>query len=346
MTQFRPDRRTATLGLLALGAAGCQSQVGAPPISEDAMTQPSWSAGVDLPFPMQEIYPCLHNWRIHQAGGFIAEGGQITGPTAAHYSWAPDEAAWTKEAELPTARHHPQLVSFDGRLLAIGGFEARSAGAVWVMQSTGWQMHDGDWLAAPELPLPCGEAVTGVTGDGALHLAGGRTPAGASNASWNDQADTTHHYVLSGFGGRWETAAPCLTPRNSAAAAIIDGDLYVVGGRQVNGGNLAMLEIYDHSEDRWRTGAPMPQAQGGLAAAAIGDRLYAFGGEFFEGAGGVYPECWVYDQPSDNWSALPDMPRPRHGLGAVALGNRIYIIGGALQRGGSQTSAALDVLTI
>ncbi|OZB11532.1 MAG: galactose oxidase, partial [Hyphomonas sp. 34-62-18] len=134
---------------------------------------------------------------------------------------------------------------------------------------------------------------------GAMHLMGGRSPSGQQNAAWTDQADQTHHFVLTGPDGRWQKAAPCLTARNSAAGAEIRGNLHVVGGRSVAGGNTARHEVYDLREDRWRKAAPMPQAQGGLAAAAVGGKLYAFGGEYFDNGGGVYPEAWMYDPAGD-----------------------------------------------
>ncbi|MEL6324210.1 MAG: kelch repeat-containing protein [Pseudomonadota bacterium] len=317
-----------------------------------------WSGSVALPFACQEIYPCVHDGAVHLAGGFIAENGSITGPTDTYQAWRPGDEAWRGGPALPAARHHPQLISFQGQLFAFAGFESPAPNRIWTMQATGWRLlghvfpPDGPaitvepaWVEAPSLPAPCGEAVLGVTGDGVLHLAGGRTPTGTANAVWTDHGDTDHHFVLADANGNWETAAPCLSKRNSAAGDVIDGNLHIVGGRTVGGGNVATHEIYDAREDRWRTAAPMPQAQGGLAAAAIGGRLYAFGGEYFDDGGGVYPESWMYDPARDAWTALPDMPNPRHGLGAVALDGKIYVIGGALQASGVDTSAIVDIFT-
>ena len=336
----------------------------------------TWSSGVPLPFPVQEIYPCAHDGAIHLAGGFVAENGRITGPTntysvftqpdhdTAHLptpgSWFRGDSEYLQNpSRLPAARHHPHMVSFGGQLLIFAGFESPSQNAIWTMQSSGWVFSyllvrvgpafywpSSGQFEMPSLPIPCAEAVVGVTGDDTLHLAGGRTPKGEANANWNDHIDTDHHFVLTSLDGQWETAAPCLTKRNSAAGDVINGNLHVVGGRTVGGGNVATHEVYDHVEDRWRTAAPMPQAQGGLAAASVTGKLYVFGGEYFDNGGGVYSESWVYDASTDTWSALPDMPNPRHGLGAVALDGKIYVIGGALQASGVDTSALVDVFTL
>lgn len=335
-------RRTA----LVAGSAGFAFACSGRPEStaESPISSGRWRTGPTLPFTVQEIYPALHNGQIHLAGGFIAEDDSISGATNQHVALDPVNASWIDLTALPIPRHHPNLVSFENRLLAIGGFEARSEDAVWVMQSGVWVFDDDAWSAGPELPQPNGESVTGVLGKH-LHICGGRKPNGSENASWNDHGDISDHMVLTSLDAAWERAAPLPTARNSASSAVVGSDWHVVGGRTVSGGNTPAHEVYDAKEDRWRTAAPMPQGQGGLAAASVGDRLYAFGGEFFNNGGGVYSESWMYDPTSDAWVTIPDMPHPRHGLGAVTVGSEIYVIGGALEVGGSKTSDLVEIFT-
>ena len=304
----------------------------------------SWHVGPALPFAAQEIYPTLHAGHIHLAGGFIADTVRISGVTDRHIALNPATGIWNELPALPTPRHHPNLVSFSGTLLSLGGFEVADETATWIMQPGVW-IFDGDrWRDGPSLPQPNGESVCAVIGEH-LHVCSGRKPQAASNAGWNDHIDTADHFILTGLESDWNVAAPLPTARNSAASTMIDGRWHVVGGRTVNGGNSAAHEIYEASEDRWRTAAPMPQAQGGLACASVNGQLYAFGGEYFDNGGGVYPESWRYDPASDAWSAISDMPHPRHGLGAVTVENAIYVIGGALEASGNRTSALVEIYT-
>lgn len=324
---------------------------------------PSWTTGPALPLAVQEIYPCLHKGRIHLAGGLYAQDGQIAGATDRHVSWAPGETEWREETPLSVPLHHPQLISYNGALLAMGGFMVESPEAVWVMQSACYQLVSNyekppkedvsqrldiippeTWWFRVDIPEPSGESVTSVLNEN-LHICGGRVPKGDQNKTWQDHTDTGNHFVLFGSDGLWDNAAPLPTPRNSAAGAVIDGQWHVVGGRTVSDGNTPAHEVYDAKEDRWRTAAPMPQGQGGLAAASLGGKLYAFGGEYFDNGGGVYPESWVYDPAADAWAAIPDMPNPRHGLGAVTIDDSIYVIGGALKVGGSETSNLIEIFT-
>lgn len=346
----------AATGLSAV--AGCTGRTQPEP---NAVPQGRWETGVALPYAVQEIYPCLHKGRIHLAGGFYAPDGEIIGATDKHISWAPGETEWREETPLPVSLHHPQLISYKGSLLAIGGFKAESDDAVWVMQTACYQLISNyektpeekdsqrpdiippeTWWFLVDAPQPSAESVMAVLGEN-LHICGGRIPKGVQNKTWQDHTDTGNHFALFGSDGLWDAAAPLPTARNSAASAVIGESWHVVGGRTVADGNTPAHEVYDAQEDRWRKAAPMPQGQGGLAAAALGDKLYAFGGEYFNNGGGVYAESWVYNPKSDAWASAPDMPHPRHGLGAVTIDDAIYVIGGALRVGGDETSNLVEV---
>ena len=334
-----PSRRTA-LQLVGAGLIAACAETRAVGTTNSST---GWRDGPSLPEPVQEIYPCAHKGMIHQAGGFVAANGSITGPTDAHWALDPSDSVWRPRASLPSPRHHPQLVSFAGELYCLGGFESSSDG-MWQMQSSVWRYdEDADsWTSAPQLPAPNGESTIGVIGD-ALHVVGGRQPKANRNLDWSDHADVGTHFRFDGES--WETAAPLPTPRNSAAGGVLDGKLHIAGGRTVGGGNLPTHELYDPASDSWQTLAPMPKAQAGLAAAVVGEKLYAFGGEYFENGGGVFPNGWMYVPVHDEWSALPDMPKPRHGLGGAALDGSIYLIGGALKASGNDTSAAVEIYT-
>lgn len=136
--------------------------------------------------------------------------------------------------------------------------------------------------------------------------------------------------------------------------AVIDGKIYVVGGRQFfknpDGAtrqvNVPNLEVYDPRMVRWETRAPMPQASGGLGATAVNGMLYAFGGEQWVPEQKVFGDSWVYDPATDAWTALPPLPTPRHGLGVTAVGNRIFVFGGGMKTGGNFATTTHEVLVL
>jgi N-acetylneuraminic acid mutarotase len=217
-----------------------------------------------------------------------------------------------------------------------------------------WKLDDGGWTPAGTMPARQCETVGVSLGD-RIHLITGRAPVGTPNGNWNDQGDIDLHQVFLPAENRWETARPCPMARNSAAGAVLDGAIWVAGGRTVGGGGTGRLDRYDPVADRWDTLRPIPrsyasnnQTGGGLAISAAGGKLVAFGGEWFQrgGGGGVFAETWFYDPGTDVWSAGPAMKTPRHGLGAVAVDDIVYAVaGGAVVSGGS-ASATLEALSI
>ncbi|MBI1340723.1 galactose oxidase [bacterium] len=352
-----PSRRAVMACGAAMVIAGCSNpptpatgsdgeiSVGSSPASGGAGC---WRARPRLPFAVQEIYPALHQGRIHIAGGFLADGGRIIGATARHIAYDPATRETQEGAPLPEARHHPHLVAHDGRLYALGGF-ASSADAPWRMTADTFVLDEaaGVWVRLADAPEVHGEVVAASLG-GRIHVVGGRRPVGAANAQWTDQGDVDRHLVFDPAANSWSRAAPAPTARNSAAAVVFEGKLYVFGGRRVGGGNVKDTEIYDPASDRWSPGAPMPQGQGGLAAGMIGRSIYVFGGEALNAAldgsppEGVYPQSWRYDPQADRWSEAASMMTPRHGLGAVSVDGGVYLVGGARRRGGAETSDAVE----
>lgn len=303
----------------------------------------AWAHRASMPWPAQEIYAAGWRGRVVVAGGLAARGGhfgagfEVLDRTAIY---DPVADRWVEGLPLPSPRHHPVLAGVEGLVLAFGGFEARDEGQWSAMRSV--LAFDGDhWAPAGEMPGFQCEA-TALASGSRVHLLGGRAPRSEANARWDDHRDVDSHRVFDAAEGRWTTARPLAAARNSAAGAAIAGALYLVGGRTVEGGNLARLDRYDPEADRWDALRPMPRAAGGLAAAALGARLLTFGGEAFDGKARVIREAWVYDPGTDVWTEAAPLRTPRHGLAGVSVGGAILAIGGATLPGAAGTSAVVE----
>ncbi len=315
-----------------------------------------WTGRTDMPFAAQEIYPaafrCGGEPVIVVAGGITAGDGGRLGVTDKCAFYVAVADIWNMGATLPAPRHHLALASADGALFAVGGFAADEQGQ-WRMQRDVWRIDDLNrekWRPVAPLPLPQAEAVT-LSHDGVIHVIGGRTPKGDRNQDWSDQTDTPMHWIYDPKADKWEARAPLPLARNSAAGAIWGGDLFVLSGRTVAGGNTPACHSYDGKADQWSELAPMPNwtrgapaGRGGHAAAVMEERgICVFGGEWFGDNSGVYDSNLVYDPARHRWTGYaPAMPRPRHGLGAVSLGGSIYTIGGATGAGVVGTCAFVD----
>ena len=319
-----------------------------PATAQDA--SPRWTTAAPASLARQELYPEVLDGKIYVAGGLLSPN---TGYSAHLEAYDPATDRWTRLATLPEARHHIALAAAGGLLYGVGGFSGGFPN--WQAQAS---VHVYDpaadrWRDGVALPAPGAEGVA-ATVAGKIYLVGGRLRGTADARHFNAHVDTARALVFDPAAGRWSAIADAPTARNSAASTVIDGRLYVVGGRQalpqpdgtLRQVNVPQLEVYDPASDRWTTRAPMPQAQGGLAAAAWGGRLYVFGGEQWVPEQKVFADCWVYTPRTDQWAALPPLPTRRHGLGAATVGNRIHVFGGGTRVGGDAATDVHEVLVL
>jgi N-acetylneuraminic acid mutarotase len=247
-------------------------------------------------------------------GKIYVAGGYDTRVAAMVY----DIAGNTWSAGVPMPRGSDNLVALaaGGKVYAVGG-EASTALQVYDPATT-------RWAAGPSLPRPRFAFAGGVVRD-RLYLAGGWNVNNAASDSLSSQEafDTVTQ--------TWSATAAMATPRNAAGAAVIDGKMYVVGGRSpgiraADQTSLAAVEIYDPVANTWVNGTPLPTARGSLAVVTLGSRIYALGGESTRGV--VSDAVERYDPVTRAWTALTPMPFRSHGLGAVAVGDSIYVMGG------------------
>jgi N-acetylneuraminic acid mutarotase len=126
------------------------------------------------------------------------------------------------------------------------------------------------------------------------------------------------------------------TPRLSAAAAVLGGKIYVVGGISRQGRAVATVEAYDPATDTWAPRTRMATARAMLAAVTCGGTIYALGGRSAQ----VLATVEAYDAGNDSWRALPDLPSRRWGLMAACVAGKVFAIGGIAGTGGARRALA------
>lgn len=148
-------------------------------------------------------------------------------------------------------------------------------------------------------------------------------------------------------GRNWSSRAPMPTPRSFAAAAVVDGMVYVFGGLTDSSGTASTaVEAYDPATDSWEPRSSMPEGLWGPAAATIDGRIYVIGGATGNPLGTVhsyYTNTWIYDPDGDSWSNGAAMLTPRAAVGAVVIDDILYAVGGKVI---STTSAGDESLTV
>jgi large repetitive protein len=143
--------------------------------------------------------------------------------------------------------------------------------------------------------------------------------------------------------GSWTTARPLPSSLLDPGSAVINGKLYLVGGKD-GVGPKKLLRIFDPAADTWTTGAPLPDTYPAVenpAAVAFNNKLYLFGGSTMPFSGAVN-NIAVYDPANNTWTDLPQkLAVARGGATAQVLNNEIWVMGGMSDNGVSLSSVEI-----
>ena len=129
--------------------------------------------------------------------------------------------------------------------------------------------------------------------------------------------------------GIWAVGDSMITPRSTAAAAVLDGKLYVVGGTDRERRSKPVydsLEVYDPATNTWASKQPMPTKRWGAGAAALNGKLYVFGGA--QSSKVFFNIMEIYDPATNSWSDGPSMPIKLFGPAVTVVNDKIYVAGG------------------
>lgn len=207
-----------------------------------------------------------------------------------------------------------------------------------------WEAHH---LALPVCTLAGGPPV-------ARHLAAAsRALRNAVSEAWGDLARRfpCRLYVVGGIdqgyhlldtverydplAGAWEALPRMDGPRAGAAAAVLAGRLYVLGG-EARGQALRDVQRFDPWTGAWEALPPMHCGRIRAAAVACDGFLYVLGG--LDGSRALR-SAERYDPRTRTWQVLGPMHRPRYACAATLQDGCIYAFGGELTESGVLASA-------
>jgi N-acetylneuraminic acid mutarotase len=123
------------------------------------------------------------------------------------------------------------------------------------------------------------------------------------------------------------------TARSAAAAATVQGVVYVMGGQPLDGDlpPLDKVEAYHPSTSTllaWRPRAPMPKPRAFTnGAVAIDGQIYVTGGYGMDDQGLLVPtsNLFRYTPATNQWSTRTPMPRATAAGASVAINGQLYV---------------------
>jgi hypothetical protein len=302
-----PTRLTVPAGAVCLDATPAVPQSSA------------WSQGPAEPMPVSESGNAIVGSAIYMAGGF--------GNTRGFKRFDAQDGTWTVLAQTPAGRDHSLAAAVGDSIYVTGG--NHNGGGDHSSQGWRYVIAENRWEAIPALP--------GVTQAGAAALNGYAWFGDLNGNLVQFDPRTRATQNIPGAGGG--------VPRDHSQLVAFQGELWLIGGRQVNVRETVRVSIYDPASGSWRLGPNLRTARAGFAAAASRDLLVVAGGEL------LCCQPWrvlatveAIAAGGAEWSELPPLPTPLHGFGGILHGNAFYTVGGTVVAGAVSNAGIVQVL--
>ena len=309
-----------------------------------AFGQGKWLKLAPFPQPAEEISGAAAGGRMYVFAGLAP----IWKPVGMVYEYDPRTDKWTKKRPMALPSHHVAFTEFRGKIYAFGGFVLPESGPPgWTPINNAWEYDPvaDTWQALAPMPSKRGSSLAAVVGD-RIYVIGGATtiPGSKETAVYPTRphmsVGTVEEYDPASNTWRERSAMP--TPRNHAAIGVVNGKIYVIGGRVGAAfiglaSDISVVEEYDPATDQWSgPRARMPIARSAIGAGVDGGRIYVAGGEYQDPhMMATFRAVEAYDPASNTWTEMPPMPVSRHGLAVGVIGNRLHVISGDVQSAGT-----------
>jgi N-acetylneuraminic acid mutarotase len=185
---------------------------------------------------------------------------------------------WTKRNKMPLPAHHLAVTEYKGKLYVFGGgAQLEPNGPNWVPINNAWEYDPATdhWKALAPMPTARGAANAATVGDKIYVIGGASVHPGQKIVGLS--AQTPHralgtNEMYDPENNTWQERSPMPTSRNHAAIGVVNGKIYVLGGRLgavfVNASPTDVVEEYDPATDSWGYAkAKMNMARSGTAYA-------------------------------------------------------------------------------
>jgi N-acetylneuraminic acid mutarotase len=229
---------------------------------------------------------------------------------------------WTRKTDMPTARYCFAASEVDGKIYAVGGWDAWTDTTPLATVEV-YDPETDTWERKADMPTARGALATAVL-DGKIYaIGGGRGQSSFSTVEVYDPVSDT-----------WEQGVSMSTKRWFHSATVVNGRIYAIGGAFSR-----TIEEYDPDTRTWTTKAGMPTDRWVFGTGVVNGRIYVIGGDT---SAGLTSSVLEYDPIADNWTPKTDVPTTRAAHGAAVVRSRIYCVGG----GSNPNSPGLSTLEV
>ena len=241
---------------------------------------------------------------------------------------------WVSKAPMPTARTSLGAAEANGKIYAIGGFSDLN-------NTEEYDPVTDTWTIKASMPTPRFSFAIAAY-QNKIYCIGGLVGRGAPFSS----SVTGAIEVYDPATDTWEVKKPMPTPRAQLEANVVNGKIYLIGGR--TGGQNSTVstnQVYDPISEKWETKRPMLYPVVSFSSAVVGNKIYVLGGQDEFNNPVNLDVIQIYDCTSDSWTIGTPMKTTVLNSAACTISDplgsaRIYLVGGqlgALGTGGNRT---------
>lgn len=283
--------------------------------------QSRWEPRVPLSTPRSRLSVVNLANRLYAIGGETATGGAVANVDT--YDLQVNE--WRTAPPLPEALANLAAVTFKEQIYVAGGTNKSgddpTAAASFAVSDRFYRFDPtaDKWQSAGQLPNPLAGAEL-VADESALYLLGGWDGRNMHDEIWR----LTPSPENATTAPAWTLVGRLRTPIAFFGAALVNGEIFVVGGHDGQH-DLNTAEAFSLSSSEWRELPPLSSPRSGLRLVYDGLALFAVGG------GGPYEidTHERFDLVNNLWSNFPSpLPGEWRNLGAVVQDGRLHLIGG------------------
>lgn len=225
------------------------------------------------------------------------------------------EVGWKKIASMSQARHNLGLVECNGKLYAIGGYNADALNSV-----EEYDPATDTWKKKTSMPTPRAYLIAVNVSD-KIYVIGGISGANLDNITYtyvNEMYDPSTDQWTTKASLPWTAIPPNSVLGNQfITGSAIGGKIYVAGGAS---GEDVPTYIYDPQSDTWSDGGKSMSNFNfePYSATSLGNFMYVWDGYQFN----------KYDKSTNQWTIENPLNTPRSGVAIASSGQDIFAAGG------------------
>jgi len=268
----------------------------------------SWTTLEPMPTARSSFGVAVVDGKIYAIGGY--NGTALN----TNEMYDPETDTWTRKTSMPTARSNFGIAVFQNKIHVMGGY-VRYSGFLDVHEV--YDVETDTWETRNNSSSYGAYFSANVVGNEIFLIGGSLSPF----HPWHTSDENRVYHPLT---DTWTIKEPLPTAVSHHASTVLDNELYVIGGQDIEfNAKYDLNHVYDVETDTWSYKTPLSSSIFGATACATSGffapkRIHLLKENIHYG----------YDPENDSWTQETRMLTSRSGVGVAVVNDEIYVIGG------------------